>query len=240
GMRRPAGGDAPPQPLAGQSPGGVLFQARWSAFEGATCCRPWADLAGRGPGNKLPPRKPARPRALPPPGLEVDARRERKLGPRPRPLPSSCAGRAGPGWVVAAGMGCGAVGMVARSILLAGCLLLGLVALFPARRERVHGNPAEEGRARLSTREEPDLPRVFLFAVVSDRIHAYQVQSDREGHRILTEIDTGRLLAEALLILAASGICLAVIPRWRPPPNQTLQPTGHANEAPRGSAVSPA
>ena len=108
--------------------------------------------------------------------------------------------------------------MVARSILLAGCLLLGLVALFPARRERVHGNPAEEGRARLSTREEPDIPRVFLFAVVPDRIHAYQVHSDRDGHRMLTEIDTGRLLAEALLILAATGMCLAVVPRPKQPP----------------------
>src|SRR5262245_6250736 len=95
--------------------------------------------------------------------------------------------------------------MLARGILLAGCLLLGLVALFPARRERVHGNPAEDGKARLSTREAPDLPRVFLFAVVSDRIPAYQVHGERDGHRILTEIDTGRLLAEALLIVAATG-----------------------------------
>src|SRR5262245_30524567 len=111
--------------------------------------------------------------------------------------------------------------LLAKGILFAGCLLLALVALFPPRRERVHGNPANDGFALLSTSKEPDIPRVYIFALTYDGIHAYKVHTDRDAHRILTEIETGRLLAEALLIMAATGMCLAVVLRWRQPPNRS-------------------
>jgi hypothetical protein len=127
--------------------------------------------------------------------------------------------------------------LLAKGILAAGCLLLALVALFPPRRERVHGSPAENGFAQLSTSEEPDIPRVYIFALRDRGIHEYKVHTETNGHRVLTEIETGRLLVEALLIIAATGMCLAVVTRWQQPPNNMLQPTEPASLVPNSSAV---
>ena len=107
--------------------------------------------------------------------------------------------------------------LLAKGILVAGCLLLALVALFPPRRERVHGSPATDGFALLSTAKELYIPRVYIFALTSDGIHAYEVHTEKDGHRVLTEIETGRLLVEALLIIAVAGMCLAVVTRWQQP-----------------------
>jgi hypothetical protein len=118
--------------------------------------------------------------------------------------------------------------LLAKGLIVAGCLLLALVALFPPLRERAHGNPAHDGFALLSTSREPDFPRVFIFATTYEGIHAYKVHTDRNSHRILTEIETGRLLAEALLIIAVTGMCLAIVSHWGQPPNEALHRTGPA------------
>jgi hypothetical protein len=119
--------------------------------------------------------------------------------------------------------------------VLAGCLWIGYVALYPPRRERLHAEEIHhEGIGTLQTRVEAfrshrsdrtdvdrEIPRISLF---SDKPQYYS--ANQSPPYILTEIDAGRLLAEALLILALTGAAVAALNLWRPSSNQPLQQTG--------------
>jgi hypothetical protein len=101
-----------------------------------------------------------------------------------------------------------------RLVVLAGCLSIGSIALYPPRRERLHavsipdrGTQVEVFRYRIDGKSDMDrtIPRIWLF---SDKPHYTSIPS---GGFVLTEIDTGRLLAEALLVFALTGAVVAAL-----------------------------
>jgi len=109
-------------------------------------------------------------------------------------------------------------------VVLAGCLALGYDALYPPRRERLHAvgkgdeTEVETFRSRHSDTTDADraIPRRFLF---SDTPQYYSANPGYSSY-ILTEIDTGRLTAEAMLILAITGATAVALNVWRPWPSQ--------------------
>jgi hypothetical protein len=109
-------------------------------------------------------------------------------------------------------------------VVLAGCLAIGYVALYPPRRERLqgvfsnHGPEVKRFRYHETALWNPDreIPRVSLF---HDNPHYFYRVNDGP---LLTEIDVGRLVVEALLILAFTGAVVAAL---------NLFSGGHTNAA---------
>lgn len=106
-------------------------------------------------------------------------------------------------------------------ILLATFLALGYVAHYPPRRERLHAIPTGNQNTQVETfhysRSDPtdvdrSIPRVSLF---HNNPHYLKADRGSDGG-ILTEIDTGRLVAEGFLILAVGGAALALLNMWPP------------------------
>jgi hypothetical protein len=100
-------------------------------------------------------------------------------------------------------------------VLLAGCYAIGKAALYPPRRERLHavgiGNQStqvETFSQRKSDAQDLDreIPRVSLF-----HSNPHYLNERGYGPVILTEIDTGRLVAESLLFFAITGVLLALL-----------------------------
>ncbi|MBI3466658.1 MAG: hypothetical protein HY000_26895 [Planctomycetes bacterium] len=123
-----------------------------------------------------------------------------------------------------------------KIVLLVGCLLLGLVALYPPRRERLHTQDYTDANGQQGVRvaplriahvtiiPDPDraIRRSVLFADNPHRVY--------NGLSLVTEIDTGRLVAEAFLIVAGKGFGVAALGialvLWKRLPNESPQPTG--------------
>ncbi|MBM4067895.1 MAG: hypothetical protein FJ271_02985 [Planctomycetes bacterium] len=91
-----------------------------------------------------------------------------------------------------------------RLVAVAGLLMLGFVGFYPPlKRPPVLGGELEIG----STKEWPFGQRALVF--IDDYVYLYRTPNQLAGQR--TEIDAARLLGEALVILAATGIAILLL-----------------------------